>query len=228
MKLTGYGTSTWGPLTAVAVLLAAVFAYLGWWWSLVPVGLGWLALASFFRDPARTVPTDLPRDTYLSPGDGTVSAVLDVEHHDATGGPASVVRIFLSVLNVHVNRSPCDAEVVEVTHKPGKYLDARSEASAVENEWKLVTLRNGCGETLGVRQVTGKVARRIVCPVRPGDRFARGERFGMIKFGSTAELILPRPDDVDVKVAVGDKVRGGLTVLAVLPVLEGVPEPAQA
>lgn len=150
----------------------------------------------------------------LSPADGTVSKILRVDHHVATGGPAVIVRIFLSILDVHINRSPCDGEVIAVRHVPGKYYDARREISAAENESNLITLSIGGDETIGVRQVSGAIARRIVCPLKAGDRLTQGQKFGMIKFGSTTELVMPRPDDVVVLVAEGDKVRAGLTLLA--------------
>jgi phosphatidylserine decarboxylase len=157
----------------------------------------------------------------LSPADGVVRAVLDVESHEAVGGaPAKVIRIFLSVLNVHVNRAPCDCEVVSLHPRPGQYLNAQTEESASVNESNLIVLKTAAGgvgdERIGLRQVSGMLARTIVCPIKPGARLARGEKFGMIKFGSTTELILPRPTHVTVHVKKGDTVRGGLTLLATL------------
>ena len=219
MLLTRYGLREWLLITLVAAALAAAALWLGAWWAAAIVAVLWLALLSFFRDPLRRLPADLRPGDMLSPADGTVSAVLAIDHHEATGGPAIIIRIFLSVLNVHVNRSPFDAEVVGLKHTPGTYHDARTEASALHNESNLVTLSirwDQDSETIGVRQVAGKVARRIVCPLRVGDRLSRGERFGMIKFGSTTELILPRPGDVEVHVARGDTVKGAVTVLATL------------
>jgi phosphatidylserine decarboxylase len=217
--LTRYGLREWLTITIIAAALAAVAIWLQWWWALAIVIIVWLALLSFFRDPPRTLPANLQAGDMISPADGVVSAVLRVDHHESTAGPAILVRIFLSVLNVHVNRSPFDAEVVALRHTPGTYHDARTEESALHNESNLITLRidsAGRSETIGVRQVAGKVARRIVCPLTIGDRLQRGERFGMIKFGSTTELILPRPHEVTVHVAKGDQVRGGLTILATL------------
>jgi phosphatidylserine decarboxylase len=140
-----------------------------------------------------------------------------VDHHDATEGPAVVVRIFLSVLDVHLNRAPCTATVRGLLYKPGLWLDARSEESARVNESNLVMLETAEGLKLGVRQVSGAIARRIVCPIDEGDTIDRGERWGMIKFGSTTELIIPDPPNAKVHVAVGDKVRGGVTILASVP-----------
>jgi phosphatidylserine decarboxylase len=127
-----------------------------------------------------------------------------------------VIRIFLSVLDVHVNRSPADGQVTGLEHRPGRFHDARSPQSAVENECQLVTMQLDDGPTIGVRQIAGKVARRIVCDLRPGDRLRRGGRFGMIKFGSGTELILPRAQVAAVHVREGDRVKGGITKLATL------------
>ena len=157
--------------------------------------------------------TDDPRDL-VSPADGLVSAVLEVPEHVATGGPATIVRIYLSVLDVHVNRMPCDVEVLGTVHTPGKYLDVRIEESAKVNESLVTRLRTPGGVLLGVKQISGKIARRIVCPVREGQRFARGERFGMIKFGSTTELVVPTSEVAAITVSRGDRVKGGVTVLA--------------
>lgn len=217
MPLTRYGLREWLSVTIGAAVAVAVGAWLGWWWLVVLAVIAWFGVVSFFRDPIRRVPTDLPPGAMLSPADGRVSKVFTVDAHEAVGHrPATVVRIFLSVLNVHINRSPCDGEVLTVVHRPGLYLDARTEKSAMVNESNLLTLRAPWGDEIGVRQVSGAIARRIVCAAGPGTRLRRGERFGMIKFGSTTELILPGVDRVDVRVREGDRVKGGLTLLAVL------------
>ena len=216
MRLTPYGREIWAPVTLVAVLVAIVLLALGWWWLLPVVALPWGFVAWFFRDPTRRIPTDLPEGAMLSSADGVVSAVLHLDEHPSVEGPAVLIRVFLSVLNVHVNRAPCRCVAVRTDYTPGKFLNAQTEASAVENENNLITLLRPNGETIGVKQIAGLIARRIVCPLAPGRRMERGEQFGMIRFGSTTELILPRPDDVEVKVRKGDVVRGGLTVLAVL------------
>ena len=217
MPLTRYGLREWLTITLIALAIAGVVAWFHWWWALPIVAILWLAGAAFFRDPIRRIPANLPPGTMLSPADGTVSAVLNVEAHEATGGrPATIVRIFLSVLNVHVNRSPYDGTVIALKHTPGQYLNAQTEESAAVNESNLITMKIESGETIGLRQVAGMIARRIVCPLKVGDALKRGQRFGMIKFGSTTELILPRPDDVTVHVTKGDRVKGGITMLATL------------
>jgi len=118
------------------------------------------------------------------------------------------------VLDVHLNRSPADAVVESIHHRPGRYLDARSEESARVNESNLIRLRLDDGTPIGVRQVSGAIARRIVCPLASGDRLRRAARFGMIKFGSTTELVVPAEPGLEVLVSVGDRTTGGVTILA--------------
>lgn len=215
MLLTGYGRREWLAISIVSLLLALAAAWLGWWWALLPIALIWLGLVAFFRDPLGRRPASSDPKCMISPADGVVSAVFETVAHEATGGkPATVIRIFLSVLDVHLNRSPCEGEVVAIAHRPGKYLDARSVESAEVNESNLITIALRTGDRIGVRQVAGKIARRIVCPLRVGSQLRRGERFGMIKFGSTTELILPHPAKTTPRVKKGDRVHGGVTVLA--------------
>lgn len=230
MRLSRYGQREWITITVIAIGLATVCIWLAWWWVIGVIAVFWVALAAFFRDPNRYVPTDLPQGTMLSPADGTISKVFRVEHHESTDGPALIVRIFLSVLDVHINRAPFEGEVIALKHTPGKYHDARSDISAKENESNVITLsittKDGARqERIGVRQVSGAIARRIVCPLKVGDHLQRGEKFGMIKFGSTTELILPRPDDVEVLVAEGDTVKAGLTAMARLTPGSSPPDP---
>ena len=239
MLLTKYGLREWLTITIFCSLGAAsAIVFLNWYWLAIIIALIWLALVSFFRDPLRRIKTNLAPGTMLSPADGVISAVEYVDDHASTNGPAVIIRIFLSVLNVHVNRAPFSGTVVDITYKPGEFLNAQTEESARVNESNLITLRihwdddtapshtdteSGAirgTETIGIRQVSGMIARRIVCPLQPGDQLVRGKKFGMIKFGSTTELILPRPDDVTVLVGKGDKARAGLTVLARLEPLE--------
>jgi len=184
---------------------------------MIIVGILWFAAAAFFRDPLFRKPaTNDPADL-VSPADGVVSAVLTVEDHPATNGPATIVRIFLSVLDVHINRMPCESTVVSIKHTPGQYLDARSEQSAKVNESNLIIIKNTAGDRIGVKQISGAIARRIVCPISDGDSFNRGQRFGMIKFGSTTELIIPTRDANIICVKKGDRVVGGVTILASFP-----------
>ena len=215
MLLTHHGRREWGFATAVLILLGMPAAYFGLWWAVAILVLAWIVVAGFFRDPLGRRPTsDDPQDL-VSPADGRISAVERVPAHEATGNePAIIVRIFLSVLDVHLNRAPCDATVESVIHRPGRYLDARSEESAKVNESNLIGLRTDDGVLIGVRQVSGAIARRIVCPLAKGDRVVRAARFGMIKFGSTTELIVPDVPGTTVNVKIGDRTTGGVTILA--------------
>lgn len=218
MLLTHYGIREWGLASIVALIVAANMVWFGWWWLLVIPVLGWIAVAGFFRDPLFRHPSSEDPRMLLSPADGRITAVERLDSHEATAGqPAVLVRIFLSVLDVHINRSPCDGVVESLTHRPGKYLDARSEESARVNESNLIVLRCKDDEPVGIRQVSGAIARRIVCPLTIGEKIGRGKRFGMIKFGSTTELIIRDREGVTTQVAVGDRVYGGVTVLISIP-----------
>lgn len=214
MRLTPYGAREWISATIACAVIGILAGVLGWWWLLVVAILAWFVVAAFFRDPLGRHPASQHEYDWLSPADGCISAIETVDHHEATDGAALVVRIFLSVLDVHVNRAPCTATVREIRYRPGLWLDARTEESARVNESNLLILETPDGERLGVRQVSGAIARRIVCPLEPGAILTRGARFGMIKFGSTTELILPNPEQATARVAVGDKVRAGVTILA--------------
>ncbi len=214
LLLTKYGLRELLTATVMAAALIALFVWLDLWWAVTAVVILWVAVAMFFRDPLRRVPRDLPAGAMLSPADGRVMEVSRVEHHEAAGGPAVVIRIFLSVLNVHINRLPCDVEVVAIKYTRGRFHDARTPECPLENENQLVTFRVDGGRTIGVRQIAGKIARRIVCDLRPGDRLDQGRRYGMIKFGSSTELILPQELVSEIHVREGDRVRGGVTLLA--------------
>jgi len=191
-------------------LLLAAFLFL----AHPAAALPFVALAafvfSFFRDPERKPPPG--DDAAVAPADGTVTDIEEVEEPHFLGGKALRIGIFLSVFNVHVNRAPLSGTVRMVRYQPGRFLDARSPLCKEENEWNLV----GCEGPRGpfaFRQVAGLIARRIVCPVREGDLLVRGQRAGMIKFGSRTELLVPKDARVKVETAVGRKVKGGETVL---------------
>ena len=216
MALSLYGLKEWLLATIIAAVVIVISIAIGWWWLGIVAAVLWLATVLFFRDPlGRTPQTDHPHDM-VSPADGRISAVERVDQHPATDGPAVIVRIFLSVLDVHVNRAPCGVTVEKLIYTPGKYLDARSEESARVNESNLIVMSTDSGTRIGVRQVSGAIARRIVCPLKKGDRLKRAQRFGMIKFGSTTELILPDvgPNNPTIHVEKGDRVRGAITILA--------------
>ncbi len=206
----------WREITAITVACAVgaglSISLVHWSLGLVFFGL-WVFGVAFFRDPDRDVPDD--SSVLLAPADGTVTEITRLDDDPVVGGPALKIGIFLSIFNVHINRSPCDARVVDCTYQPGRFLNAMNPASSRENESNTVTLEAQVPR-LGpiiVRQVSGLIARRIVCHCGPGDQLARGQRFGMIKFGSRTELVVPCRDDVKVAVEVGRRVRAGQSVL---------------
>lgn len=212
--LTRYGKREWLTILAASMALVVLFVVLEWWWAAAAVVVVTAALLSFFRDPQRHIPTQ--RNVMVSPADGRISAVDEIEYFEPFDEAAVRIRIFLSVLDVHVNRSPCHAMVEWTRHQPGQHLNALKAESAEANESLTMLLVHPARRQplAAVKQIAGTIARRIVCQVEPGEILQRGQKYGMIKFGSTTELILPRPDDVMTSVGVGDAVRGGLTVLA--------------
>ncbi len=204
--------------SVVLVALAVGLGYsLAWPVSLIvlPV-LIWLF--AFFRDPDRPVPGE--QHVMVSPADGTVSDITEVEKCDLLGGVRALrVGIFLSVFNVHVNRSPCDGKVVKVEYKKGKFINAMSHAKASdENESNTVVLAEATtGRSIAVvKQIVGLIARRIIFTAKEGDLLERGHRIGMIKFGSRTELYVPMWLEPSAKVQVGQTVRGAADVIVML------------
>ena len=177
----------------------------------VPV-LAWICLLSFFRDPDR--PGDGAPHELLSPADGVIMDIQEVDPPAFLDGRAVRVGGFMSVFEVHVNRAPMAGTVRYLERFPGKFRNARDARSRTENEHNLIGLELADGRRILVNQIAGVIARRIVCAVRPGDRLARGQRLGMVKFGSRVELFVPQADSPVVRVRVGDKVKGGRDVLA--------------
>ncbi|MFZ0733954.1 MAG: phosphatidylserine decarboxylase family protein [Candidatus Sulfotelmatobacter sp.] len=198
------------PLIAAAVLL-------GWLtspaWAIIPLLLAAFFLW-FFRDPERTIPSQ--PGAVVSPGDGTVTDISTV----SIGNEERLrFSIFLSVFNVHVNRAPITGVVRDIRYQRGKFLDARSPDCADQNEQNAVTME-GDGQTVTFKQIAGLLARRIVFTPKVGDRLDRGQRVGLIKFGSRVDLVLDASARANVKV--GDRVKGGATILAYLPQQETV------
>lgn len=231
MTLTKYGRKEWLTATVLALfllVLCIVMAILVDWRAGLPLAVVtlvvWIAFAAFFRDPTRLIPADA--DVLVSPADGVVRDC-ELIPHGSCDCPEMVelfdgkdmfrIGIFLSVLDVHVNRAPCKMTVRFVRHKDGSYYDARDPRAVKENESQIV---GGTGEVCGkefpvaVKQISGAIARRIVCPVEPGSKFEKGFCYGMIKFGSRTELYLPVKSGFEPAVNVGDRVFGGETVIA--------------
>jgi phosphatidylserine decarboxylase len=212
--LSGYGKSEWLTILGIGVLLMVASSLMGWWWLVVVFALITLGGLLFFRDPERRTPVQ--RGVVVSPADGRISSIHEVEHCEPLGEPALCIRVFLSVLDVHVNRSPCHAIVQSVAHKPGDHLNVLNPASAEVNESVTTVLLHPTRRypIAVVRQVAGLLARTIVCALKPEQILQRGQRIGMIKLGSTTELYLPRGLTPIVEVEKGQYVYGGVTVLA--------------
>jgi len=196
-----------GYLYALAFVVAAVL--IGWFtqpvWAVVPLAFAMFFLW-FFRDPEREIP-DTP-GAIVSPGDGKVT---DASIVSVNGQKRARISIFLSVFDVHVNRSPIAGVVREVRYQRGKYLNAMDQASAEHNEQNIVRVE-GDGQTVVFKQIAGLLARRIVFHPKVGDRLERGQRVGLIKFGSRVDVLFAA--DASLQVRVGDRVRGGTSVLA--------------
>ena len=198
-----------GYLYALALIAAGILV--GWFarpaWAVVPLLLA-LFFLWFFRDPERAIPDS--EGAVVSPGDGKVT---DVSIVTSGGDKQARISIFLSVFDVHVNRSPIAGVVREVRYQRGKFLNAMNQASAEQNEQNIVRVE-GDGQTVVFKQIAGLLARRIVFHPKVGDRLERGQRVGLIKFGSRVDVLLDAAAVLQVKV--GDRVRGGASVLAYL------------
>jgi phosphatidylserine decarboxylase len=202
-----------GGLALAAFTLAS--AGRAWAW---PVGilfvLLWAGGLAFFRDPERKVPAE--SGIMVSPADGVVVETTELDFHPDVHGPARRIGIFLSVFNVHVNRSPCDGVVRLMRYHPGQFLDARTPNCGELNESNTIVIElDDLSEgPVVVRQIAGLIARRIVCDLKVGDRVRTGQRIGLIKFGSRTELIIPAGSPYRPSVRVGEKARGATTIMA--------------
>jgi phosphatidylserine decarboxylase len=202
---------------AIFAAIALFFFWLGW----SPVG--WIGLiltawcAYFFRDPERVTP--LGKSLIVSPADGMVSHVVNVippPELDLPREPHTRVSVFMNVFDVHINRSPIDGRIARLAYIPGAFLNAELDKASEDNERQALTLETDHGPTIGVVQIAGLVARRIVKFVEQGDRLAAGQRFGLIRFGSRVDVYLP--GNVQVLVSVGQRALAGETILADLAV----------
>ncbi|MBL8840650.1 MAG: phosphatidylserine decarboxylase family protein [Planctomycetes bacterium] len=212
IPITPHGTRELIAISVLCGLLAWGLALVAWPLVLLPAAL-WLFAVSFFRDPERKPPAD--PQLMVSPADGVVADIVELPRTDLLAEPCVRVGVFLSVLNVHVNRCPWSAKVAALKHQPGEFLDARHPEVSTRNEAQ--EIRFEATFPFVVRQVAGLIARRIVCPLAVGQSLGRGERMGMIKFGSRTELIVPLRLRPEVLVKVGDTVSGTSTPLIRLP-----------
>lgn len=217
----GFAQYGFAELIGFTILLLGIAAILGWltaavhWIFAVPLAIDlglWLFVVSFFRDPPRAIPAD--PGALISPADGTVSHVEAIDDPDFPGGTALRISIFLSVFNVHVNRIPRTGRVTQVRYFRGEFLDARHADCHVRNEQLWIDFEDAAtSQPIRVKQISGAIARRIVCKLKAGDEVRAGDRFGMIKFGSRTDVLVPPTMAKQVLVQVGDKVRGASTVL---------------
>jgi phosphatidylserine decarboxylase len=189
------------PFVIVPLLIAIVLAFFGWWIFAVLFAALTLFMAFFFRDPQRTVPDEA--DIIVSAADGKVTRIEDREN-------GKFVSVFLSPVDVHINRAPIAGRVTRVEMFQGKKAPATSNEASQTNERNAITIE-GEKMTVVCTQIVGIVARRIVCWSKPGDNLQIGEKFGLIKFGSRTDLLMPK--NVEIAVKVGDKVVGGETII---------------
>ena len=195
-------------LSLIAVAAALYWFTGGWAWGVVPVLLAAFFLW-FFRDPRRTIPAG--DGLIVSPGDGLVTETTAINTPE---GGRQRISIFLSVVDVHVNRSPIGGVITRVHYQKGQYLNAMNPASAERNEQNKVTVR-GEGFEVTFKQIAGLLARRIVFNHREGERLERGQRVGLIKFGSRVDVVIPA--EAELRVQKGERVKGGSSVLAAMP-----------
>jgi phosphatidylserine decarboxylase len=200
----------WPFIVPLAIVTMLLFAF-GW----KIVGFATLLLALFvlffFRDPKRLVPED--KNAVVSPADGKVIVVKDTYESDYLKQDVRQISIFLSVFNVHVNRTPYGGTVETVKYNPGRFHVASVDKASLDNEQTAMVIVNGNDKIL-VKQIAGLIARRIVCYAKPGDTLKTGERYGLIRFGSRVDIFLPT--DAELRVKVGDRVKGARDIIGVL------------
>ncbi len=200
------------PFLAIAVIASiAVNEWMGFWWAL-PSWLATLFILQFFRDPPRAIPQD-PK-AVLSPADGRIVAVERIEDPYLKRETLKI-SVFMNVFNAHSNRSPVDGEILETWYFPGKFINAALSKASLANERSVLWIRTPDGVDVTCVQVAGLIARRILCYAKTGQKLARGERYGFIRFGSRVDVYLPLA--AVPRVSVGDKVYATETVLATLP-----------
>ena len=203
------------PFVGGAIAVAALVAWsVGWGWS-IPIWLIALFILQFFRDPARTPPPG--EGVVISPADGRIVSV-ERTHDPYLARDALRLSVFMNVFDVHSNRSPVSGSVREMWYSSGSFLNAALDKASLDNERNAIWIRTDGGDDVTCVQVAGLIARRILCYTRAGERLRSGQRFGFIRFGSRVDVYLPpgsRP-----RARIGDKVYGGLTILADLQPVE--------
>ena len=194
------------PLLVITVLMFLISFY----WATAIFGLGFLFVTWFFRDPERLVPNE--PNVIVSPADGKITEII-TENEPINGERCKRVTIFLSVFNVHVNRVPIEGTIEDIRYNPGKFLAAFNPKASMDNEQNLILINNGRTHIF-VKQIAGLIARRIVCWPKKGDHYESGQRYGLIRFGSRVDILLP--ENTKLSVACGDKVSGGKSIIGYL------------
>ena len=194
------------PLLIITVLMFLISFY----WATAIFGLGFLFVTWFFRDPERRIPNE--PNVIVSPADGKITEIV-TENESINGKLCKRVTIFLSVFNVHVNRVPIGGTIEDIRYNPGKFLAAFNPKASMDNEQNLILINNGRTHIF-VKQIAGLIARRIVCWPKKGDYYESGQRYGLIRFGSRVDILLP--ENTKLSVACGDKVSGGKSIIGYL------------
>ena len=222
MRLTRYGIRELLIATlatsalCVGIVIGALWCTPWWLAGLVVILPLWVFVLCFFRDPNREIPSGA--GLFVSPADGCVSDITPVGSESALGQSGTRIAIFMSVFNVHVNRMPCDGRIESIAHTAGAFLDVRDPAASERNESTAIRMthtHDGKEYPIVVRQIAGLVARRIVTDLAEGQSVTRGQRCGMIKFGSRLEVLIPEGLLGEVRVDLGRRVQAGATILAV-------------
>ena len=194
------------PLLVITVLMFLISFY----WATAIFGLGFLFVTWFFRDPERRIPNE--PNVIVSPADGKITEIV-TENEPINGKLCKRVTIFLSVFNVHVNRVPIGGTIEDIRYNPGKFLAAFNPKASMDNEQNLILINNGRTHIF-VKQIAGLIARRIVCWPKKGDHYESGQRYGLIRFGSRVDILLP--ENTKLSITCGDKVSGGKSIIGYL------------
>ena len=194
------------PLLIITVLMFLISFY----WTTAIFGLGFLFVTWFFRDPERRIPNE--PNVIVSPADGKITEIV-TENEPINGKLCKRVTIFLSVFNVHVNRVPIGGTIEDIRYNPGKFLAAFNPKASMDNEQNIILINNGRTHIF-VKQIAGLIARRIVCWPKKGDHYESGQRYGLIRFGSRVDILLP--ENTKLSITCGDKVSGGKSIIGYL------------
>ena len=194
------------PLLIITVLMFLISFY----WATAIFGLGFLFVTWFFRDPERRIPNE--PNVIVSPADGKITEIV-TENEPINGKLCKRVTIFLSVFNVHVNRVPIGGTIEDIRYNPGKFLAAFNPKASMDNEQNIILINNGRTHIF-VKQIAGLIARRIVCWPKKGDHYESGQRYGLIRFGSRVDILLP--ENTKLSITCGDKVSGGKSIIGYL------------